>query len=243
MWQCLREWRTEGMSMYRGILLDFYGTMVHEDDEVIQSICLQVQETSPQRPTLEDVAAAWWTCFSGMCSRAYLDRFCSQRELALKSLQETLELFASPLNLDLLINLQFDHWVTSPLFEDTLPFLEKIPIPVCVVSNIDRADIEAAMDFHKLQTQYLVTSDDALAYKPRREMFDIALKAMKLSPTEVLHVGDSRTSDIQGAKSAGIAVAWINRAGKPGSDVVEPDYEITSLAEVLDIVAVANGCG
>ncbi|MBX3068956.1 MAG: HAD family hydrolase [Thermomicrobiales bacterium] len=229
--------------MYRGILLDFYGTMVHEDDEVIQGICLQIQETSPQRPTLEDIAAAWWTCFSGMCSRAYLDRFHSQRELALQSLQETLELFASPLNPDLLINLQFDRWVTSPLFEDTQPFLEKISIPVCIVSNIDRMDIQAAMEYHGLQTEYLVTSDDARAYKPRTEMFELALKTMGLSRSEVLHVGDSRTSDIQGAKNAGMAVAWINRAAKPGSHVAEPDYEITSLAEVLDIVAVANGCG
>ncbi len=229
--------------MYRGILLDFYGTMVHEDDEVIQSICLQIQETSPQRPTLEDIASAWWSLFSGKCSRAYLDTFRSQRELAFQSLLETLEQFASPLSPESLISLQFDHWVTSPLFEDTLPFLEKIPIPVCVVSNIDRVDIEAAMDLHKLETQFLVTSDNARAYKPRREMFDIALKAMKLSPSEVLHVGDSRTSDIQGARNAGIAVAWINRAGKPGSEVSEPDYEITSLLEVLDIVSVTDSCG
>jgi hypothetical protein len=37
---------------------------------------------------------------------------------------------------------------------------------VCVVSNIDRADIEAAIDYHGLKFDHVVTSEDAKSPGP-----------------------------------------------------------------------------
>ena len=50
-----------------------------------------------------------------------------------------------------------------------------------------------------------------------------------------MHVGDSIEADVLGARRAGIASVWLNRQGLRNDTGVEPDYEITSLAELLTL--------
>lgn len=68
------------------------------------------------------------------------------------------------------------------MFEDTLPFLDGITVPVCIVSNIDRVDLESAVAFHSIKVANIVTSEDARSYKPRPEIFMTALKLMNVKP-------------------------------------------------------------
>lgn len=222
--------------MIRAVLLDFYGTLVHEDDAIIQEICERIRRTASVPTTVGDIGQRWWTSFSSLCNRSCPGSFLTQRALALQSLVETMQHFEATDDPEVLIELQFAHWIAPPIFPDTRPFLEALPVPVCVVSNIDRADVEAAIAFHDLPIEHLVTSDDAQAYKPRREMFDLALQKLDLTPDDVLHVGDSRSSDILGAHNLGIPVAWINRTGKPAPQFPAPDFVVHDLAEVLKIV-------
>ncbi len=53
---------------------------------------------------------------------------------------------------------------------------------------------------------------------------------------EILIVGDSLTSDIQGGNNAGIKTCWFNLNGKKNELGLRVDYEIRSLSEVLNIV-------
>lgn len=68
-------------------------------------------------------------------------------------------------------------------------------------------------------------------------MFQKALTVYNLKPTEVLHVGDSLTSDVGGAEKAWIKVAWINRKNKDLPQNYSPDYIVNSLEELLPILA------
>lgn len=52
----------------------------------------------------------------------------------------------------------------------------------------------------------------------------------------VIHIGDSLTSDIQGAQSLDIAAMWLNRLGKPQADGIEPDYVCTTLDEARKLL-------
>jgi len=74
------------------------------------------------------------------------------------------------------------------------------------------------------------TSEDARAYKPRRELFDLALGETGLRPEEVIHIGDSLSSDVGGAASAGIRALWLNRSGKAAPEGVD---RIAALPEAL----------
>ena len=56
------------------------------------------------------------------------------------------------------------------------------------------------------------------------------------APDEVMIVGDSLTSDIQGGNNAGILCCWFNPQGKPAPDNLRIDYTISSLNQILDIL-------
>ncbi len=55
-------------------------------------------------------------------------------------------------------------------------------------------------------------------------------------PEEVLIVGDSLTSDMQGGNNAGILCCWYNPKGLENNKGVKLDYEIRHLNEVMDIL-------
>jgi 2-haloacid dehalogenase/putative hydrolase of the HAD superfamily len=107
------------------------------------------------------------------------------------------------------------------------------------VSNIDRADLDAALARHGLGGcfTHLVTSQDAHTYKPRPEMFSTALGLLGLGPREVVHVGGSLTGDVAGAARLGIPVAWVNRQGRPAPEAgPRPTYEVADLGELLALL-------
>ena len=56
------------------------------------------------------------------------------------------------------------------------------------------------------------------------------------TPDEVLIVGDSLTSDMQGGNNAGIRCCWYNPKGKPNDTAVRPTYEIRTLTQLLSII-------
>ena len=57
----------------------------------------------------------------------------------------------------------------------------------------------------------------------------------QFDPTEVMIVGDSLTSDIQGGNNAGILCSWFNPEGKENATKLRIDYEIKDLTKILSI--------
>ena len=102
------------------------------------------------------------------------------------------------------------------------------------MSNIDRGDILKAIDYHGLKPAGVFTSEDARSYKPRRELFEMALEKIGLNPDEVVHIGDSLSSDVAGANAVGIDAIWVNRADK---DIPKGVKAVSNLLEVLDALS------
>jgi len=83
----------------------------------------------------------------------------------------------------------------------------------------------------------IVVSGEVGAAKPAPEIFDAAFEVMDHpEKKDVLMVGDGLTADIAGGQAYGIDTCWFNPQGKPSRLKIEPDYEIRSLTELLDIV-------
>lgn len=83
----------------------------------------------------------------------------------------------------------------------------------------------------------VVVSEEVGAAKPNPQMLHIAMaRAGVTDPSRALMLGDSLSSDIQGAANAGIDACWYN----PHSVPVAPDltirFEVRSLCEVDDIL-------
>lgn len=215
----------------RGILLDFYGTVVHEDDVIIAQITNEIAAAS-RSAGRDAVGRLWWRIFSEGCVESHGDRFRSQRDVERASLAAVCEQLGAAVDIAEISERLFDFWQHPPVFPDAPDFLAVATVPVIVASNIDRIDIEAAIEHHGLVFEEVITSEDVRSYKPRPELFEAGLAALDMAPSEVLHVGDSLSSDIAGASALGIRSAWINRKGKPRGNH-GPTHEATSLTEFL----------
>ena len=73
--------------------------------------------------------------------------------------------------------------------------------------------------------------------KPMKQYFDACFAALpQIKREECILVGDSLTSDMQGANNAGIAACWFNPDHKDNETEVRTDYEIHHLEELLPIL-------
>lgn len=74
--------------------------------------------------------------------------------------------------------------------------------------------------------------------KPMQGFFDACFATLPEGTKEhSILVGDSLTSDMQGANNAGIAACWFNPDGKKKDIDVRIDYEIRKLDELLPILS------
>lgn len=80
-------------------------------------------------------------------------------------------------------------------------------------------------------------SDVVGVEKPGKGFFDAVFAAIgTYEKDEVLIVGDSLTSDIQGGNNAGILCCWYNPAGDPVPGHLRVDYDIRDLNELNAII-------
>lgn len=153
----------------------------------------------------------------------------TQRAIEIESLRRLLERYQVDLKASELAARLFAHWQAPAVFDDARRFLRHNTLPVCIVSNIDTADLRAACTHAGWEFEFLVTSESCRSYKPRAEMFQSALEMLGCQPQEALHVGDSLASDVQGAQALGIDVVWVNRALKPLPGGIAPTYTVATL--------------
>jgi 2-haloacid dehalogenase/putative hydrolase of the HAD superfamily len=207
----------------QAVLVDFYGTVVEEDDRVITEIRGEIAAASRTHATAATVGSLWWSTFQRLCTSSYGDTFRLQRDLELISLEAVLAECEAELDAHDLSEHLFAYWSAPQVFPESLNALAACSVPICLVSNIDTIDLQAALTHFGVSFDYVVTSQDVRAYKPRREPFDRALDLLGLQAHQVLHVGDSFGSDIVGAHDLGIPTLWINRKRRrpPIADIAD----------------------
>ena len=84
--------------------------------------------------------------------------------------------------------------------------------------------------------EHIFISEEIGIEKPNVGFFDTVFKVIgTYAPEEVLIVGDSLTSDIQGGVNAGIKTCWYNPKGVKNTSSLTPDYEIRDILEVMKI--------
>ncbi|WP_442598759.1 HAD family hydrolase [Neobacillus sp. D3-1R] len=221
----------------KAIFLDFYGTVVHEEEASLIEICHKIKEESDTESSFEEIGYYWMKQFNQVLNNSHGEKFLKQRDVSTTSLQNTLAHFQSSAKEEELLELMFSQWKSPAIYEDAVEFFEKNTLPVYILSNVDSSDIMEAIQLLNIKVDGVVTSEDVKVYKPHRDMFNHALELSGYSPEEVLHVGDSLTSDVLGANQVGINSVWLNRQGKAATGDSKPNFVVKNLNEVLDIPA------
>lgn len=142
---------------------------------------------------------------------AYGAGFRTLVDLTFGSLAEAVVSFGASVELEPICRKQLHSWRHPPLYDDSRPFLDAVKVPVCLVSDVDQDDLTAVPRRHGVAVA--VTSEEARAYKPRPEPFQLALARLGLGPDDVVHIGTSTSSDVAGAAALGIDAAFLDRAG------------------------------
>ena len=88
---------------------------------------------------------------------------------------------------------------------------------------------------------HIVLSEEVGCQKPNPRIFEEALRMNGLQAEDVVMIGDSWSSDIQGAINAGIDQIWIRKNKEQGiksQDTIEQTatYIVQSLSEVMEIL-------
>ena len=82
-------------------------------------------------------------------------------------------------------------------------------------------------------------SEDVGYEKPDIRFFEhVWAKIGAYKPNEVMIVGDSLTSDMQGGNNTGIVCCWYNPNKVSSNTNLKIDYEITDLNEILPILMI-----
>lgn len=154
--------------------------------------------------------------------------------------QSFLELFSRiPLSYDAkeAVRILFQEHALAHFYEETVGFLERISqsYKVCIISDADDAMISG---FYEQYGVKLFTSEQHRSYKNdgSNTMFKELLRHYGVGPDQVVHIGDS-VSDVFGASREGIRSCWLNRNNRTWQHEVKPDYVITRLDELEELLS------
>jgi 2-haloacid dehalogenase/putative hydrolase of the HAD superfamily len=220
----------------KALLMDFYGTLVRENDGLVRDFARRICEASPLALTPGDVANYWWEATSSLYREHCGAAWRSLVELEEKALGEVVERFEAHIEPGELVGEIVQSWQRPEAYSDTRVFMSRLPLPVCAVANADRDIMAAALAYAQLEVQAAVTSEDAKSYKPDLGIFYHALKVMGVKAGEALYVGDSIYYDIQPAQKAGMFTAWVNRSGRPLGGRSLPDVTCDNLQQLRSMI-------
>ena len=112
-------------------------------------------------------------------------------------------------------------------------------LPVIIVTNGISAIQRGRMALSPIREYIagMIVSEEVGAAKPDPRMLVMAMEEAGVTDrARALMLGDSLTSDMQGAVNAGIDACWFNPHGKENVRKLPIRYEIRSLGEVDDIL-------
>lgn len=111
----------------------------------------------------------------------------------------------------------------------------KLYIVTNAVASVQRSRLKIC-PFREVFTGAFI-SEEAGASKPSKAYYNyVRAQVPDITPENTLVIGDSLSTDIQGANNAGLPCCWFNPHGNPRRDGLRIDYEIHDLRHLLDIV-------
>lgn len=136
----------------------------------------------------------------------------------------------------------FAHRDADPaLFDDVVPSLGELGarFRLAILSNGSRLPETVGLGGI---FEAVVYAQDHGAAKPERALFAVAERALGLSGSQCVLVGDHELNDVVGAKRAGRRAVWLDRVGGgtyrcPSGCTEEPDAVVNSLSELNSVLA------
>ncbi len=86
---------------------------------------------------------------------------------------------------------------------------------------------------------YVITAEQAQAYKPSRQLFEYAYRTMGVTKDETVHVAMGMYWDMKARHELGLRGVWVNRRGETGNPDWLPYAEVSDLTGAADLLSPA----
>jgi len=127
-----------------------------------------------------------------------------------------------------------DAWLLYPEVNETLALLKQRGLLLAVISNFDSRLLQILDGLNVGANFAHIFVSSAVGFaKPQPRIFDIALTKFGLTPEQALHIGDSETNDLQGARNAGVRALVVDRDLAADADAAD---RVPSLRQILDYI-------
>ncbi len=196
--------------MLKAYFIDYTGTMVKEDEPYTREL-LAYFATHSDLKDPRDILGVVWGMIKEIEAGCSGDSFIKNDEKVDRILSSCVEKHGLKGDLNYMHDVWRKVWVHAPLYEDVKPFFERSSVPVYVLSNDDLGYLEESMKIKELNPAGIISAEMVRACKPDRAIFEKALKIAGVRPDEVIHIGDSVTSDVEPALKMGITPIYISR--------------------------------
>jgi 2-haloacid dehalogenase len=171
--------------------------------------------------------------FRVMRFQAVLEPYRSYRDVLRSSLQCAMRLHGipqSPSDGDALVA-SVPGFGPFPEVPDALRAVKSEGYEIAIISNTDDDLIGGNVARIGVEFDYVITAQQARAYKPDRQTFEYAYTAMDVPPAQVTHVAQGWEYDLIPTRDLGLRRrVWINRYRRPGSSLYQPYDELPDLS-------------
>lgn len=218
---------------YRAVFLDYTGRIAQEESEYIEKVIRHFCTHSDIHEPGKAVAYVW-SQVKRLEKECYKEKFMTEDAIVDKILEDCARDIHLTGDFEWLHCLWQKHWAYAPAFEDVKLFFEHCPLPVYVITNDSAKYVEEAMKYKGLWPAGIISADSVRAFKPYPEIFQKALDVCGFHKSEVVHIGDSYASDVEGARRAGIDAILLDRSGT--ARCPEETIKVSSLARALELI-------
>ena len=215
-----------------GTLWDFEGVMRH----ALGCALAELRRLVPSVP--DSLSIETLIAIRNQVAEEQKDRGLTHEAIRLEAFKRTLQFIKSPDD-DIAVHLNAlylkHRFEDILLFDDVLPTLEGLQrdYMMGLLSNGNTYPERCGLESY---FQFVVFAQDYGIQKPDPRLFEIAIERAGCTKRQLLHVGDSFQNDIVGAKQAGIKSVWLNRHREDKKTKEQPDFEISSLRELIKIL-------
>lgn len=107
---------------------------------------------------------------------------------------------------------------------------------LAIISNTDDDLIAGTVAAIGTPIDFVITAQQAQAYKPDHQLFLYAHAAMNVTKEETLHVGMGQFTDLKVCCELGIQSVWIDRVGEPSNPDWTADGVLDDLSKLPELL-------
>jgi len=233
---------------YKAVLFDWAYTLVdlvHEDDRAaFVRLTEFLREKEIELPEFDVLFGAYQELFYGLIN----DSRQTHREACFETVLRHL-FFQYGIRIEdrtswkeiLTVYYEVIHGVRTvyPDAVETLKAMRDAGMRMGVISNTTNPEFIKDAERHRTGLdqyfEFSLYSSSTPYRKPHPSIFNAAIARLQMNAGDILFVGDNLEMDVAGAQGVGISAAWLNRKGSNLTDGIVPDYQISSLSELLQV--------